>query len=74
MIRVLDLTVERIITKNIKDEKTGKESQLAKVLYVKDDGDFYIGYLSMYDVNKMQIGRGLKVQGIFDNGKIKLLG
>lgn len=74
MIRMLNLLVERVIIKTIKDKETGKENQIAKVLYVNDEEDFYIGYLSMYDFEKKNIAEGIYVQAIFDQGKIKLLG
>lgn len=74
MIKVLNLVVDRIIVKTIKDKETGKENKLAKVLYINVDEDFYIGYLSMYDVEKMGIDEGVQVQAIFDQGKIKILG
>lgn len=73
MIKVLDLTVERIIFKTIKDKETGKESELAKVLYVNEEEDFYIGYLSKYDADKFDIVSGVEVKAIYDQGKIKLL-
>lgn len=74
MIKVLNLTVERIIIKNIKDKETGKENEIAKVLYVNEEEDFYIGYLSTYDVDKLDIAPGVSVKAIFDQGKIKVLG
>lgn len=74
MIKILNLTVERVVIKNIKDKETGKENQLAKVLYVNDEEDFYIGYLSTWDVEKLDIAPGVSVQAIFDQGKIKILG
>lgn len=74
MIKILNLTVDRIIIKTIKDKETSKEIQLAKVLYINVDEDFYIGYLSMYDVQKTGIEEGMQVQAIYDQGKIKILG
>ena len=77
MIKLLELTVEKIFYKSIKDKETGKESEIAKVLYVKEEEeeeDFYIGYISKYDANKLNIKKGLRVKAIFDKDKIKIVG
>lgn len=74
MIKVLELTVERTILKKIKDKETGKENEIVKVLYVNEEEDFYIGYVSKYDADKFDIVPGLDVKAIYDQGKIKILG
>lgn len=74
MVKVLDLTVERIFFQTIKNKETGEENEIAKVLYVNEEEDFYIGYLSKYDVKKLDIVPGIEVKAIRDQGKIKILG
>lgn len=74
MVKVLDLTVERIFFQTIKNKETGEENEIAKVLYIDEEEDFYIGYLSKYDVKKLDIVPGIGVKAIRDQGKIKILG